>query len=59
MKAGDEFIAEDGCGALLLCARCKHPVKSGEQHQCNQGDQKDEKANEQKGNWSTGTKFPL
>ena len=59
MKASDSFEPVDGCGVLLLCAVCKKQVKSGEKHQCNQGEQKDEKAKSKETNWSTGTKFPL
>lgn len=59
MQANDEFRVEDGCGALLLCALCKREVRSGEQHQCNQEKENNEKAKIKKIEWSSRTPFPL
>ncbi len=59
MRAGDKMETEDGAAAALLCARCKRSVKSGEQHQCNQEEKRNEDSKREKGNWSTGTPFPL
>lgn len=34
MKVGDSFEIVEGAAALLLCAKCKQPVKAGDNHQC-------------------------
>jgi hypothetical protein len=59
MNAHDEFETEDGAAALLLCAKCKRAVKTGEEHQCNQKEIQIEKTNKKKFEWSSGTGYPL
>ena len=34
MNMGEKFNIGEGTAALLLCARCKTPVKAGINHEC-------------------------
>jgi hypothetical protein len=47
LRIREIFEAEEGAAALLLCAVCKQPVRSGEQHQCNKEKDNEDKEKEE------------
>jgi len=56
----DGYRINESAQASVLCARCKQPVKAGEQHQCSQEEKQQNEKTKQEIAWSkTGTPFSL
>lgn len=59
MGAEDKLNITESTAAVLVCARCKNAVKSNEQHQCKQQENKNEKIKETWSRSNSGTPFRI